>query len=84
MAMLFTYIAGFLFNIVLCFCMGNPADILASPIAQPVAQLFYNSLGKSGSIFFTVCGFIIIQFVCFTAMVRSAFQIRHHARDGMN
>jgi amino acid transporter len=69
LAMLFTYLAGFLFNIVLCFCMGNPADILASPLAQPVAQIFYNSLGKGGGIFFTVAGFIIIKFVCFTAMV---------------
>jgi amino acid transporter len=69
LAMLFTYLAGFLFNIVLCFCMGDPNVILASPLAQPVAQLFYNSLGKAGGIFFTVCGFIIIKFVCFTAMV---------------
>ena len=69
LAMLFTYLAGFLFNIVLCFCMGDPATILASPLAQPVAQIFYNSLGKGGGIFFTVCGFIIIKFVCFTAMV---------------
>src|SRR5208282_4607462 len=69
MAMLFTYLSGFLFNIVLCFCMGDPATILVSPINQPVAQIFYNSLGKAGGIFFTVCGFIIIKFVCFTAMV---------------
>jgi amino acid transporter len=69
LAMLFTYLAGFLFNIVLCFCMGNPAEILGSSLSQPVAQLFYNSLGKTGGIFFTVCGFIIIKFVCFTAMV---------------
>lgn len=67
--MLFTYIAGFLFNIVLCFCMGDPAEILGTTIGQPVAQLFYNSLGKGGGIFYTVCGFIILEFVCFTAMV---------------
>jgi len=70
LAMLFTYLAGFLFNIVLCFCMGDPAEILASTLSQPVAQLFYNSLGKGGGIFYTVCGFIIIKFVCFTALVR--------------
>lgn len=70
MAMLFTYVAGFLFNIVLCFCMGDPAEILGTSIGQPVAQLFYNSLGKAGGIFYTVCGFIILEFVCFTAMVR--------------
>ena len=65
--MIFTYVAGFLFNIVLCYCMGDPAKILASPIDQPVAQIFYNSLGQAGGVFYTVCAFIILQFVCFTA-----------------
>ena len=68
MAMVFTYVAGFLYNIVLAYCMGDPADILASPFAQPVAQIYYNSLGKSGGIVFTVFAVIILQFVCFTAM----------------
>jgi hypothetical protein len=53
--------------------MGDPSAILASPVEQPVAQIFYNVLGKSGGIFYTVCAFIIIKFVCFTAMVRSSF-----------
>lgn len=61
MAMLFTYVAGWLFNIVLCFVMGNPDDILASPIEQPVAQIFTNVLGKSGGIVFTLCAFVIIS-----------------------
>jgi amino acid permease (GABA permease) len=81
LAMLFTYLAGFLFNIVLCFCMGDPAAILASPIYQPVAQLFYNSLGKAGGIFFTVCGFIIIKFVCFTAMQALGRTVFAFSRD---
>lgn len=59
LAMAFTYVAGFLFNIVLCFVMGDPAEILASPIAQPVAQIFYNVLGKAGGIFYTICAVII-------------------------
>lgn len=59
LAMAFTYVAGFLFNIVLCFVMGDPAEILASPIYQPVAQIFFNVLGKAGGIFYTVCAFII-------------------------
>lgn len=81
LAMAFTYIAGFLFNIVLCFCMGDPAEILATPIDQPVAQLFYNSLGKSGGIFFTVAGFIIIKFVCFTAMQALGRTVFAFSRD---
>ncbi|KAF8865436.1 amino acid transporter [Acephala macrosclerotiorum] len=81
LAMLFTYVAGFLFNIVLCFCMGDPSEILASTLAQPVAQLFYNSLGKSGGIFYTVCGFIIIKFVCFTAMQALGRTVFAFSRD---
>lgn len=73
--MAFTYIAGWLFTIVLCYCMGEPQDILGigpqgtatSPMGQPVAQIFYNSLGKGGGLVFTICAFIILQFVCFTA-----------------
>jgi amino acid transporter len=80
-AMAFTYIAGFLFNIVLAFCMGDPAEILASPIAQPVAQIFYNSLGKSGGIFYTVCAFMILQFVCFTATQALARTFFAFSRD---
>jgi amino acid transporter len=79
--MAFTYIAGFLFNIVLCFCMGDPADILASPIYQPVAQIFYNSLGKTGGIVYTVCAFIILQFVCFTATQALARTVFAFSRD---
>jgi len=81
MAMLFTYLAGFLFNIVLCFRMGDPADILTSPIEQPVAQLFYNVLGKAGGIVFTVCAFIIIKFVTFTAMQALARTVFAFSRD---
>jgi amino acid transporter len=34
----FTYVAGWLFNSVLAFCMGDPVEILASPIFQPVSS----------------------------------------------
>lgn len=81
MAMLFTYVAGWLFNIVLCFCMGDPAEILASPIYQPVGQLFYNSLGRSGGLFYTIAAFIILQFVCFTAMQALARTVFAFSRD---
>lgn len=80
-AMAFTYVAGFLFNIVLAFCMGNGADILASPIAQPVAQIYYNSLGRAGGLFFTVCAFIILQFVCWSATQALARTFFAFSRD---
>ncbi|KAF2767719.1 amino acid transporter [Teratosphaeria nubilosa] len=81
MAMLFTYVAGWLFNIVLCFTMGDVTEILASPIEQPVAQIFYNTLGKAGGIVFTVCAFIIIKFVTFTAMQALGRTVFAFSRD---
>lgn len=81
LAMLFTYVFGFLFNIVLAFCMGNPETIIDSPVGQPVAQIFYNSLGKGGGITFTVCAFIILQFVCFTATQALARTVFAFSRD---
>lgn len=82
-AMVFTYVGGFLFNIVLCFCMGpDILDRLAeSSINQPVAQIYYDSLGKAGGIFFTLSGFIIIKFVCFTALQATARTVFAFSRD---
>lgn len=81
LAMAFTYVAGFLFNIVLCFCMGDPEEILSSPMQQPVAQIFYNSLGKGGAMFFTIAALIIIKFVTFTAMQALARTVFAFSRD---
>ncbi|KAL8816902.1 MAG: hypothetical protein Q9223_004163 [Gallowayella weberi] len=69
LAMLFTYLGGFLFTIVLCFVLGNITPILEIPMEQPVAQVFYNVLGKSGGIFYTICAVLIIKFMTFTGMV---------------
>ena len=79
--MAFTYVAGFLFNIVLGFCMGSQEKILASPMAQPVAQIFFNSLGKAGGIFYTVCAFMILQFVCWSATQALARTFFAFSRD---
>ncbi|KAL8901353.1 MAG: hypothetical protein Q9207_005232, partial [Kuettlingeria erythrocarpa] len=68
LAMSFTYLAGFVFNIVLCFVMGDMAGILSSPAAQPVAQILYNVLRKFGGIIFTICAFFILKLVTFTAI----------------
>lgn len=84
--MLFTYVAGWLYNIVLCFVMGDttgPHSILASPIQQPVAQIYYNVLGKTGGIFFTVCALIILKFGNFTAMQSLTRTIFALSRDGL-
>lgn len=60
---------------------GDPASIEASVFEQPVAQIYYNSLGKSGGIAFTVFAFIILQFVCFTATQALARTFFAFSRD---
>lgn len=85
-AMLFTYVVGWLFTVVLCFTMGDASyatGILGSPIYQPVAQIFYNVLGKAGGIFFTVCAVVILKFVTFTAMQALARTVFAFSRDNL-
>jgi amino acid transporter len=61
--------------------MGDPAEILASPIYQPVIQIYYNSLGKGIGIFFATAAFIILQFGCFTATQALARTVFAYSRD---
>lgn len=75
------YVLGFLFNIVLCFCMGDPNAILNSPMEQPVAQIFYNSLGKAGGIVYASCAVILLQFIVLTAMQSLARTVFAFSRD---
>lgn len=87
----FTYVVGWLFNIVLAFTMGplnldsdDPSqNILASSIGQPVVQIYYNVMGKSASIFFAVAAFIVMNFVCITAMHAGARTVWAFSRDEM-
>lgn len=87
----FTYVVGWLFNIVLAFCMGpldltsdDPArNILASTIEQPVVQIYYNVMGKGPAIFFAVAAFIIMNFVCITALQAGSRTIWSFSRDEM-
>ncbi|KAH8697883.1 putative amino acid permease [Talaromyces proteolyticus] len=81
LAMAAVYVLGWLFNIVLCFVMGDPNSLINSPMEQPVAQIFYNSLGKSGGLVYTVCAFILLQFICFTATQSLARTVFAFSRD---
>ena len=83
LALTFTYVVGWLFNIVLAFCMGEPTEILVSPIAQPVAQIFFNVMGKRPAIFFTVAAFVVMNFVCITALQAGSRTIWAFSRDEM-
>ncbi len=38
-------------NVSLAFCMGTDLDsIMDSPLGQPMAQIFFNSFGKTGTL----------------------------------
>ncbi|KAL1869187.1 hypothetical protein VTK73DRAFT_3323 [Phialemonium thermophilum] len=83
LALSFTYVVGWLFNIVLCFTMGEPTEILSSKIGQPVVQIFYNVMGKGPAIFFAVAAFLIMNFVCITALQAGSRTIWAFSRDQM-
>lgn len=81
LAMAFTYIVGWLFTIVLAFTMGDPDDVLASPLEQPVIQIFLNVLGSKGAIVFAVCAFVILNTLCIAALQALARTVFAFSRD---
>ncbi|OCL07496.1 amino acid transporter [Glonium stellatum] len=80
-ALAFTYIGGWLFTIVLTYCTGDISSLLTSPIEQPVAQIFYNVIGRAGGVIFTVFAFIILNFTGMTGMQAGARTFWALARD---
>jgi len=50
-------------NLALAFCMGTDlSGIIGSPVGQPMAQIFYNSLGQKGALA-VWCLVIMAQYV---------------------
>lgn len=82
-ALTFTYIAGWLFTIVLTYCAGDIQSLINSPIDQPVAQIFYNVLGRQAGCFFTICAAIIFNFTGMVGMQGAARAFWAVARDEM-
>jgi amino acid transporter len=74
-----TYILGFGLNIALAVNSGdNWPDLLTTPTGLPVAQLFYNVLGKQGGVAFTVLAAVICNFTgasCLQAQARTCFAL---------
>ncbi|KAK3335834.1 amino acid permease 2 [Cercophora scortea] len=77
----FTYIIGFLFNLVLVLCMGDPRDLATS--SQPVAQLFFNAMGRGPAIVFTLCGFVVMNLVAIPGIQSGSRTIFALARDDL-
>ncbi|KAL2444001.1 putative amino-acid permease C15C4.04c [Exophiala dermatitidis] len=78
-----TYVGGWLFTIVLAYCMGDLEDILNSPVGQPVAQIFYNCTGKAGGIFFTVAAFLVANFCILAGIQAGSRTVWALSRDEM-
>lgn len=79
----FSWIGGWLFNIVLAYTMGDPLDKINSPVVQPVAQIFYEVMGRGGGIFFTVAAYIVLNFGAMSAIQAGSRTIWAFSRDGM-
>ncbi|KAK4156625.1 amino acid/polyamine transporter I [Chaetomidium leptoderma] len=79
----FTYAIGFVFNLVLVICMGNPLELVDSPSGQPVAQLFFNVMGRAPAIFFTLAGFAVMNLVAIPGLQSGSRTIFAFARDDL-
>ncbi|KAL2021350.1 hypothetical protein VTK56DRAFT_7215 [Thermocarpiscus australiensis] len=78
-----TYVIGFLFNLVLVLCMGDPRELVASASGQPVAQLFFNAMGRAPAIFFTLSGFAVMNLVSITGLQSGSRAVFALARDDL-
>lgn len=63
--------------------MGDLTDVLTNQVGQPVAFIFYDVMGKTGGITFTVFAFIILNFTGITALQANARTIWAFSRDEM-
>jgi amino acid transporter len=79
----FTYLIGFAFNLVLVICMGDPVALVNSASGQPVAQLFYNALGRAPAVFFTLAGFAVMNLVAIPGLQGGSRTIYAFARDDL-
>lgn len=76
-------VLGWAINVSLAFCMGSNVDaLLSSNIGQPMAQIFFQSFGKNGTLAFWAI-VVIVQYMMGSSMVLAASrQSFAFARDG--
>lgn len=77
----FAYVGGWLYNIVLAYCVGDISEKLKSPVAQPVAQIFYDVIGRGGGIFFTFMAFVVLSFGAMVGIHSGSRTVWAYARD---
>ncbi|KAG7292763.1 Amino-acid permease 2 [Staphylotrichum longicolle] len=79
-----TYLIGLAFNLVLVLCMGpDPAALARTASGQPVAQLFFNALGRAPAVFFTLAGFAVMNLVAVPGLQSGSRTIFAFARDDL-
>ncbi|OPB43424.1 Amino acid transporter PotE [Trichoderma guizhouense] len=77
------WIFGFLVTAVLAACAGdNFEEILGTPFGQPIAQIYYNALGKSGALGFMSAISILQFFMGLSIVVAASRQTWAFSRDG--
>ncbi|KAF8848344.1 amino acid transporter [Acephala macrosclerotiorum] len=75
-------ITGWAVIITIAFCMGpDIVDIVTSPLGQPLAQIAFNSLGKSGSVALLVFLWFASICNCSILMVAASRETFAFARD---
>ncbi|KAF3480934.1 GABA permease [Arthroderma uncinatum] len=74
---------GFLCLCVIAACMNtDPNVILKSPLGQPIAQIYYDALGKNGAIIFMVAMATVQFFMGLSITIAASRQTWAFSRDG--
>jgi len=77
------WIFGFIILIVLVACMNpDPSTLLASPFGQPMAQIYYDALGKNGALGLMSLLMITQFFMGLSITVAASRQAWAFSRDG--
>ncbi|CAK7266658.1 GABA-specific high-affinity permease [Sporothrix epigloea] len=74
---------GLVLLIVLAACMDpNPDNVLSSVFGQPMAQIYYDALGKKGTLGFMSFLFIVQYLMGVSMVVAASRQVWAFSRDG--
>lgn len=77
------WILGFVIMIVLAACMSPDLEsLLGSPFGQPMAQIYYDALGKNGALGMMSLLFIVQFFMGLSILVAASRQAWAFSRDG--
>lgn len=77
------WLFGFILVIVIAACMDpNPENLLGSPFGQPMAQIYYDAIGKRGAMALMTILFIVQFMMGLSILVAASRQSWAFSRDG--